>query len=174
MHRDTADVQLDKQGRIQIPKILLKYAKIKKEVKIIGYENRIELWDPKYLDEFIGVDENKYMQMAVDFTNPLPNEPTLPPTFTNPSPLSNVPSSLQINQSGGVQYNPGIPSNYPPPILIYHPGSYNQPPGYYPAYFQIPTIKPINNTGISSGTQEKPSSDASDPSTSIDKEKPKN
>ncbi len=37
-------VTLDSQGRIQIPSLLREYAKLEKEVAIIGVGNRIEIW----------------------------------------------------------------------------------------------------------------------------------
>ena len=37
-------VNLDSQGRIQIPSMLREYAKLEKEVAIIGVGNRIEIW----------------------------------------------------------------------------------------------------------------------------------
>lgn len=42
----------DKQGRILIPNYLLQYAKITKEVLIIGVSNRIEIWDVNTWEEF--------------------------------------------------------------------------------------------------------------------------
>lgn len=37
-------VNLDSQGRIQIPSMLREYAKLEKEVAMIGVGNRIEIW----------------------------------------------------------------------------------------------------------------------------------
>lgn len=41
-------VDCDAQGRILIPKILLDYAKILKDVLIVGVSSRIELWAPEH------------------------------------------------------------------------------------------------------------------------------
>ena len=41
----------DKQGRIMISPSLLKYSNISKEVLIIGMINKIEIWDPGYLEK---------------------------------------------------------------------------------------------------------------------------
>jgi len=38
-------VELDSQGRINLPDYLLKYAKIKKNATFAGLYNRIEIWD---------------------------------------------------------------------------------------------------------------------------------
>lgn len=42
----------DKQGRILIPSHLLQYAKITKDVLVIGVSNRIEMWDMDAWNEF--------------------------------------------------------------------------------------------------------------------------
>jgi len=39
------DVVLDKQGRINLPDYLKKYASVKKKVIITGLYNRLEIWD---------------------------------------------------------------------------------------------------------------------------------
>jgi len=49
---NTVEAEVDKQGRITIPQHLLEYAKIKKEVKILGMLERIEIWDPEVLSEY--------------------------------------------------------------------------------------------------------------------------
>lgn len=38
------DVELDDQGRILVPKTLIEYANLKKDVSILGVGERIELW----------------------------------------------------------------------------------------------------------------------------------
>jgi len=49
--RASVRLKCDKQGRILIPQQLLNYAKIKKDVVIIGTLNCIEFWDPETLDK---------------------------------------------------------------------------------------------------------------------------
>ena len=44
--------ECDKQGRILIPKRLIEYAGLKKDVAIIGVSRRIEIWDKERWDEF--------------------------------------------------------------------------------------------------------------------------
>lgn len=46
------DVGFDKLGRILIPDHLTKYARLKKNVVIIGLGNRIEIWDRKAWDDY--------------------------------------------------------------------------------------------------------------------------
>ena len=44
-----AHLKYDSQGRIALPESLLDYAKIDKNVAIIGMIKKIELWSPKHL-----------------------------------------------------------------------------------------------------------------------------
>ncbi|MBC8197285.1 MAG: division/cell wall cluster transcriptional repressor MraZ [Candidatus Marinimicrobia bacterium] len=55
--RFTTHVKFDRQGRVQIPENLLAYAGIKKEVEIIGFGTKLEIWNPKKLEE---LDEQSY------------------------------------------------------------------------------------------------------------------
>tara|TARA_B100001142_G_scaffold59752_1_gene58673 strand:- start:9745 stop:10266 length:522 start_codon:yes stop_codon:yes gene_type:complete len=52
--RHASYLQYDSQGRIIIPENLCEYAKIDKEVAVIGVIKKIELWSPKMLDELDG------------------------------------------------------------------------------------------------------------------------
>ena len=46
-------LEFDKQGRVLLPSYLSSYAKILKEVVIVGVINRIELWSCESWDEFM-------------------------------------------------------------------------------------------------------------------------
>ncbi|MEA1909905.1 MAG: division/cell wall cluster transcriptional repressor MraZ [Patescibacteria group bacterium] len=46
------DVALDKQGRVILPKYLLKYAGIKNSVVVTGLFNRLEIWDTKIWEKY--------------------------------------------------------------------------------------------------------------------------
>ncbi|MBL7141696.1 division/cell wall cluster transcriptional repressor MraZ [Patescibacteria group bacterium] len=46
------DVGLDKQGRINLPDYLRKYAEIGKKVVVAGLYNRLEIWDEKKWEEY--------------------------------------------------------------------------------------------------------------------------
>jgi len=52
--RHASYLQYDSQGRVIIPENLCEYAKIDKEVAVIGVIKKIELWSPKMLDELDG------------------------------------------------------------------------------------------------------------------------
>ena len=54
----------DKQGRILIPNHLLQYARIKKDVLIIGVSNRIEIWDANVWSEFSQRSLDDYEKIA--------------------------------------------------------------------------------------------------------------
>jgi len=60
----TADATLDSQSRIIIPKNLLEYAKIEKEVLILGQVKNIELWDPKIFNDYLNQAPLTYEQVA--------------------------------------------------------------------------------------------------------------
>jgi MraZ protein len=44
----------DLQGRLLLPKSLTDYAEIKSDIKVLGSNNVIEIWDKKMYDEFLG------------------------------------------------------------------------------------------------------------------------
>jgi len=48
------DVELDKQGRVNIPTYLLEFARISKEVVVVGVHGYVELWSP---DQWLAVRE---------------------------------------------------------------------------------------------------------------------
>ena len=52
--RHASYLQYDSQGRIIIPENLCDYAKIDKEVAVIGVIKKIELWSPEMLDRLDG------------------------------------------------------------------------------------------------------------------------
>ena len=58
----------DKQGRITLTPSLIEYAKIKKEVLIIGMVNKMEIWNPKQLEETeeqsIAINQTEYDELA--------------------------------------------------------------------------------------------------------------
>jgi MraZ protein len=52
MFAGAAELELDRQGRVNIPAYLLDYAAIKKESVVAGLFNRIELWATKQWTEY--------------------------------------------------------------------------------------------------------------------------
>jgi MraZ protein len=48
----------DSTGRILLPKALSEYADMKSDIKVLGSNNVIEIWDKKLYDEFLNQDIN--------------------------------------------------------------------------------------------------------------------
>lgn len=56
--------KLDSQSRILIPQPLIEYAKIEKDVLILGALKKIEVWNPKIFDDYMKESEESYEQIA--------------------------------------------------------------------------------------------------------------
>lgn len=59
-----AECTLDKQGRINIPANLRKYASLEKEAVVIGVGTRVEVWDQQRWDAYNDSGELSYNEMA--------------------------------------------------------------------------------------------------------------
>jgi MraZ protein len=62
--RRIAEVELDGVGRLLIPKSMSKYAKLEKELMLVGMGNRIELWNAEVYEEFIINDNQEFSKLA--------------------------------------------------------------------------------------------------------------
>ncbi|MDR0922666.1 MAG: division/cell wall cluster transcriptional repressor MraZ [Lactobacillales bacterium] len=65
-----SDSELDKQGRINIPATLRKYANLSKGCVIVGVNNRIEIWDEERWEEYTADSEENFDEIAesmIDF-----------------------------------------------------------------------------------------------------------
>lgn len=58
------EVELDSAGRLLIPKSMSKYAKLEKEIILVGMGNRLELWDPSQYEDFIINDNAEFSKLA--------------------------------------------------------------------------------------------------------------
>lgn len=56
--------EFDKQGRVNIPSPLIKYAGINKDCVIIGVGNRVEVWSAEKWDSFITENEDSFSEIA--------------------------------------------------------------------------------------------------------------
>jgi len=65
--RRNADVELDSAGRINIPKKMMEFANLEKEVTLVGLGNRIEIWNPDQYENYLIQDPNEYSKMAEKF-----------------------------------------------------------------------------------------------------------
>lgn len=55
---------MDGQSRILIPSLLIEYAKIEKEVLILGALKKIEVWNPKVYEEYLLQSPQTYEEIA--------------------------------------------------------------------------------------------------------------
>lgn len=64
------EVDIDKQGRINIPASLLSFSKIEKECVVIGVSSRIEIWSKSLWEEYYEQSEQSFNDIAeniIDF-----------------------------------------------------------------------------------------------------------
>jgi MraZ protein len=55
---------LDSQSRIMIPQTLLNYAKIEKDVMVLGVLKKIELWNPQVYEQYLKESDETYEEIA--------------------------------------------------------------------------------------------------------------
>ncbi len=68
MGLDSSRVKIDDQGRVTIPMSLLEKAGLKKDVFIVGTADRVAVWDPALLEEFVSEpDEDDEDDFSVGF-----------------------------------------------------------------------------------------------------------
>lgn len=63
---EAAEDTLDSQSRLLIPKRLIEYAEIEKEVLILGSMTKIEVWNPDVYDSYIKENSPSYEEIAKD------------------------------------------------------------------------------------------------------------
>jgi len=61
-----AEQKIDKQGRLNLSANLIDYAELNGEVLIVGYQNKIEIWDPGKYQEFVEATEADYLNIVRD------------------------------------------------------------------------------------------------------------
>jgi len=57
-------VELDKTGRILIPRDLIKYGEIKKEIVLASVVNKIEIWDRAEYEKAVDYDPDEFANLA--------------------------------------------------------------------------------------------------------------
>lgn len=65
-----AEVELDKQGRVNVPGNLYQHARLEKECIIIGVSNRVEIWSRPVWEQYYNESEQSFNEIAeklVDF-----------------------------------------------------------------------------------------------------------
>ena len=61
---EAGEDKLDSQSRLLIPKNLIEYAEIDREVLIIGAIKKIEIWNPKNYEAYLRTSELSYEEIA--------------------------------------------------------------------------------------------------------------
>lgn len=59
-----AEIEMDSQYRILIPKELMNFAKLEKEVEMIGMQDKIEIWNPDVRKKYEMTHTQSYSQIA--------------------------------------------------------------------------------------------------------------
>jgi len=62
--QEASEDQLDSQARIHIPKSLIEFASLKKDVFILGAVKKIEIWNPEIYDHYIKENNIPYEEIA--------------------------------------------------------------------------------------------------------------
>lgn len=57
-------VEIDGNGRINIPKVFLNYAHLEKEAIVIGLGSSVEIWNPQQYEKYMINDQEEFSQLA--------------------------------------------------------------------------------------------------------------
>ena len=69
------NTDLDSTGRLLIPKDLISYAKIKKEIVLASVVNKIEIWDKSEYEKAVDYDSDEFADLAEDVMGNKETEP---------------------------------------------------------------------------------------------------
>jgi len=62
--RGSTTVELDTAGRLLIPKSMLQYANLDKEIVVVGMGNRMEIWNPQEYEKYLIKDPQELSELA--------------------------------------------------------------------------------------------------------------
>ena len=62
--QEAAEDRFDSQSRLLVPKKLIDFAKIEKEILILGMNKYIEVWNPQLYEEYLENFEDSYEEIA--------------------------------------------------------------------------------------------------------------
>jgi MraZ protein len=65
----TATVELDNVGRFVVPKNMLAYAQLDKDVILVGTGNKVEVWNPSVYEKHIIQDPGELSKLAEKYLN---------------------------------------------------------------------------------------------------------
>ncbi len=68
-------VELDVSGRLLIPKDLIHYANIKKEIVLASVVNKIEIWDKSEYEKAVDYDSDEFADLAEEVMGDIETEP---------------------------------------------------------------------------------------------------
>jgi len=74
--RGNTEIELDSNGRFILPRTMVRFAEIGKEVIMVGLGNRVEIWNPDKYEEYLFKDQQQFSQLAQQF---LGNSPVTDP-----------------------------------------------------------------------------------------------
>ena len=60
----TATVELDANGRFVIPKNMLAYAQLEKDIILVGMGNKVEVWSPSIYEKHLIKDSSELSKLA--------------------------------------------------------------------------------------------------------------
>jgi len=69
------NVELDSTGRLLIPRDLISYAKIKKEIVLASVVNKIEIWDKSEYEKVVDYDPDEFADLAEEVMGNNETEP---------------------------------------------------------------------------------------------------
>ncbi|MDX5442506.1 MAG: division/cell wall cluster transcriptional repressor MraZ [Hymenobacteraceae bacterium] len=70
--RGNTEIELDTTGRFLVPKTMIRYAGLEKDVIVVGLGNRVEIWDIDRYEEFLIKDQQSFSQLAEKFLGDKP------------------------------------------------------------------------------------------------------
>ncbi len=73
-YRGATELELDANGRLLLPKRMLQYAGISKEVVLFAYGNRIEVWDKDKYDNLLTDEPEDFADLAEEVMGRNQNE----------------------------------------------------------------------------------------------------
>jgi MraZ protein len=65
----TATVEMDNNGRFLIPKNMLAYAQLDKDVILVGMGNKVEIWNPAIYEKHLIQDPSELSKLAEKYLN---------------------------------------------------------------------------------------------------------
>lgn len=71
--RGNTEIELDSTGRFILPRTMVRYAEIDKEVIMVGLGNRVEIWNPDKYEDFLIKDQQNFSQLAQQFLGDTPS-----------------------------------------------------------------------------------------------------